>query len=38
VNATLSRQVYSVTETVSGELRENSFRIVLPSVGVRGDF
>jgi hypothetical protein len=38
VNATLSRQVYSVTETWPGQFRENSFRIVLPSIGVRGEF
>jgi TonB dependent receptor-like, beta-barrel len=38
VNATLSRQVYSVDETPSGQVRENSFRIVLPSIGVRGEF
>jgi TonB-dependent receptor-like protein len=38
VNATLSRQVYSVTETSPGQFKENSFSIVLPSIGVRGEF
>jgi hypothetical protein len=38
VNATLSRQVYSVTLSPSGQVQEESFRIVLPSIGVRGEF
>jgi hypothetical protein len=38
VNATLSRQVVGVTETYDGQFREDSFRIVLPSIGVRGEF
>ena len=38
VNATLSRQVVSVRETFDGQFEEDSFRIVLPSIGVRGEF
>lgn len=40
VNATLSRQVYALTSsyTGSGQLEEKSFRLVLPSIGVRGEF
>jgi hypothetical protein len=37
VNATLSRQVYAITQ-VGGQPKEESFRIVLPSIGVRGEF
>jgi hypothetical protein len=38
VNATLSRQVYSLTAVGPGQFTENSVRIVLPSIGVRGEF
>jgi hypothetical protein len=38
VNATLSRQVVSITETSPGRFTEDSFRIVLPSIGVRAEF
>ena len=38
LNATLTRQVYSYMEPLPGQLQENSFRLVLPSVGVRGEF
>jgi len=42
VNATLTRQVYAFSEqtpgVTAGQLQENSFRLVLPSVGVRGEF
>ena len=37
VNATLSRQVYQLDQQPSGELSQRSLRIVLPSVGVRGE-
>jgi hypothetical protein len=37
VNATFTRQVYSITQ-VGGMPREESFQIVLPSIGVRGEF
>ena len=38
VNATLTRQVYGITETLPGQFQEQSFRLVLPSIGVRGEF
>jgi hypothetical protein len=38
VNATLSRQVYAVSQGPSGELEQKDFRIVLPSIGIRGEF
>jgi hypothetical protein len=38
VNATLSRQVVGVRETFDGQFEQDSFRIVLPSIGVRGEF
>jgi hypothetical protein len=39
VNATFSRQVYSLTRvSSSGPPQQNSFRIVLPSLGVRAEF
>jgi len=41
VNASLSRQVYAVTQAptgVPGDVEEKSFRLVLPSIGVRGEF
>jgi len=38
VNATWSRQVYGVRPTADGTLEQQSFRIVLPSLGVRGEF
>lgn len=38
VNATASAQVYALTQTGAGELEQQSFRIVLPSVGVRAEF
>jgi hypothetical protein len=38
VNATLNRHVYGITETLPGQFEEKSFRIVLPSIGVRGEF
>jgi hypothetical protein len=38
VNATLSRQVYDLRPSGPGRYEEKSFRIVLPSFGVRGEF
>jgi hypothetical protein len=38
VNASLSRQVYAVNQSFDGRLEELSFRLVLPSIGVRGEF
>jgi hypothetical protein len=38
VNATATEEVYSLYRTMSGELAQRSFRLVLPSVGVRGEF
>jgi hypothetical protein len=38
VNATLSRQVYGVEPAPGGGVQQQSFRIVLPSIGVRGEF
>ena len=38
VNATLSRQVYSIDEPMPGQFQLNSFRIVLPTIGVRAEF
>jgi hypothetical protein len=37
VNATLSREVYQLDQQPTGELSERSLRIVLPSLGVRGE-
>jgi hypothetical protein len=37
VNATFSRQVYAITQS-GGQPKEESFQIVLPSIGVRGEF
>jgi len=38
-NATWTRQVYSLSSTgIPGEATQNSFRIVLPSIGVRAEF
>lgn len=38
VNATLDRQVVGLTqESADGPLRETSFRIVLPTMGVRAE-
>jgi hypothetical protein len=38
VNATLSRPVYAVTQSPTGAIEPKSFRIVLPSIGVRAEF
>jgi hypothetical protein len=38
VNATLSRQAYDLVPRGDGTFDEKSFRIVLPSIGVRGEF
>jgi hypothetical protein len=38
VNATFSRQAYSVTQLGPDRFQVNTFRIVLPSIGVRGEF
>jgi len=38
VNATWSRQVYAVSQDGTGQVKEKSFRIVLPSIGVRAEF
>jgi hypothetical protein len=38
VNATLTREVYSIDESTPGVFHQNSFRIVLPSIGVRAEF
>jgi hypothetical protein len=38
VNATATPQVYAVDQASTGELQQQSFRLVLPSVGVRGEF
>ena len=37
VNATLSSQVYAVSQSPTG-IQKESFRIVLPSIGVRAEF
>jgi hypothetical protein len=37
VNATLSRQVYQLDQQPSGELSQQSLRVVLPSLGIRGE-
>ncbi len=37
VNATLSREVYQLDQQPTGELSQRSLRIVLPSLGVRGE-
>ena len=38
VNATLNAQVYDYVPRGPGQYEEKSFRIVLPSIGVRGEF
>lgn len=38
VNATLTRQVYSYHVSGPGQIKESGIRLVLPSVGVRGEF
>jgi len=39
VNATLNREVYAVDQgPVSAYNQQQSFRVVLPSIGVRGEF
>jgi len=38
VNASLSRQVYAVSQNYDGVVEQQSFRIVLPSIGVRAEF
>jgi hypothetical protein len=39
VNATLSQQVFGLTQTTAdGPPTENSFRIVLPSIGLHAEF
>jgi hypothetical protein len=37
VNATLTRQVYQLDQAPDGSLSEKSLRVVLPSLGVRGE-
>ena len=37
VNATLSREVYGLDQQPSGEVSQRSFRIPLPSLGIRGE-
>jgi hypothetical protein len=37
VNATLTRQVYHLVESPDGTLSQRSLRIVLPSLGIRGE-
>ena len=37
VNATMSREVYGVDQQASGEISQKSFRLVLPSLGIRGE-
>ena len=37
-NATFNNQVYGITETYPGQLAQKSYRIVLPSIGVRAEF
>lgn len=37
VNAMLSREVYQLDQQPTGELSERSLRIVLPSIGIRGE-
>ena len=37
VNATRSREVYQLDQQPTGELSERSLRIVLPSLGIRGE-
>jgi hypothetical protein len=38
VNATLTPQVYALTQNPAGEIDQKSFRLVLPSIGVRAEF
>ncbi|MFL5305253.1 MAG: TonB-dependent receptor plug domain-containing protein [Polyangia bacterium] len=38
VNATANTQVYGLSHTSMGEIQEQSYRIVLPSIGVRAEF
>jgi hypothetical protein len=38
VNATGAKQVYGLTETTTMQISEQSYRIVLPSLGVRAEF
>jgi len=38
VNCSLSRQVFNLRQDASGQLHETSYRIVLPSLGVHGEF
>ena len=37
VNATLTRQVYQLDQAADGSLSERSLRVILPSLGVRGE-
>lgn len=38
VNATLTRQVLTLNETPNGVVAQDSFRIVLPSIGLHAEF
>jgi len=38
VNATLTPQVYALTQSPAGEIEQRSFRLILPSIGVRAEF
>jgi hypothetical protein len=33
----MSREVYGVDQHASGEISQKSFRLVLPSLGIRGE-
>ena len=38
VNATANTQVYGFTQTSMGGIQQQSYRIVLPSIGARAEF
>jgi hypothetical protein len=38
VNATLTPQVYGLTQGAGGDVEQKSFRLVLPSIGLRAEF
>ena len=38
MNATASREVLDLTQDASGQVHEDSYRIVLPSLGVHAEF
>ena len=37
LNATLSSEALSLSENMNGQLTVNSYRIVLPSIGLHGE-